>query len=1324
VYKRSRRDESTKIDDETKRFQSIIRELRVLTHGPLLAHSNIVRLIGYFWEADEIPTLWPVLVLEFADCGSLAELLHDAKMPRFPFQSRERICLDVLHGLDALHQCQVIWGDCKPANILLFSTGTSPYELMAKITDFGYAVINPRPDEKVPGATKYWQDHIDGVGFEQLCSSDVYSAGLVIGAVMSSGKHFDKYSHQPQTVEDAGLDARIRIAKISGALLDDLKCVIREALRPTSTKQSQSALASTLELGCVEEAIKFAVLDRTSLRLVIECLQYGTRFQSRYVLSERRRLLLRTYRSSKDYALPMEAIALSSIRVEQNHDHSATTFNEKVFQCLDEYLQNCTNTSAQVPVASHVRFELGMCHAIGFGVKQDKSKAKEYIEAAAEDGSLDAQALLVKFRDQANRPASEWLIPSDWLWNGAKAGSWIAVKGMKEFKGDLSELHKFLAMENSKSLREVWNSPRQLEVMLEDLETHHESINEAAFTERADKALHIAALEGDLEAFQVILKHQGMDINVRNNLGETPLMCAMRASNRTFAEQLMEKGAEVALEDVCGITALHWLINCRGSGEEIAGIAKRIIARGGILNAKSRYALRYSAIYGATLPPGTPLDWAIHTSNLDAFIALAVDQQADLGSEMNEEPPALHRLALNHQHELLLALNEELLSRVVLKLDTKGNSALWYALQPINALDRLVHDTFHREGESRTLKHLIDKHADMDYVNSLGETALYAAVRAGAQSCIEFLVENYKPRTQKMLHLTSGPQRLSPFRRAIYANSSEIFQCLLHNAKDYDWDEDISPDGMTLLHECCFAPESVGVIIAELLLAELQRDCPDADCSECRKAKKKILNKRGKSYALTPLQLAVLCNKAELARTFFQHGANPLEGYRRQRFLGYLLEYQTFAETHVTSLLETIIDDDVVRSARRLPHPAQIISAVKILLKNDVRWFNKGNERLTDEEHKPNLILSDAIVRLRSFIVASRDNEKQAIQYGSRWITALDLALDCIPRSAFPKPAEDVFTEILNHWNTPEHVNFPHTHILHNRSTKIRNLRRRETLLHRAVRIGKLSIVDSLLRAGADWEMANHEWFSPLHLAKNIAYPNHLEGYDVQTYATSFWGRLNQPHEILVTEKPTDLTAIVDKLRDKERAGRTNFVVVRALREIWWPWDDYEIDSFGYKHILLWGLGALVVLFIVALLFFIGDSSRPTTSPTDLVHNVTNFIDTVAMDAMSVVTHCVDECYRNGSDPVTVCGLAWLNRMHAGNARLSLLSDFIIQRELDCYDLAKSRNESYDACKKTLTPRYFLNEIPLRLPGFNFDNMTSELCTIEFKFMSTNESES
>jgi serine/threonine protein kinase len=190
---------STDPDSDRVRLASMVQEMRVLAHKPLLSHRNIVDLIGFSWERskDESGRKWPILIMEAADCGSLDDFLRmtdpSTKSPDFAVS----MALDIASGLEALHSCGVVHGDLKPDNILIFQISSDTFR--AKISDFGFACLiedlksesqnsNAHP-VGLPGFSPPWEapEASADVLLEDLTKMDVYTFGLLACYLAASG---------------------------------------------------------------------------------------------------------------------------------------------------------------------------------------------------------------------------------------------------------------------------------------------------------------------------------------------------------------------------------------------------------------------------------------------------------------------------------------------------------------------------------------------------------------------------------------------------------------------------------------------------------------------------------------------------------------------------------------------------------------------------------------------------------------------------------------------------------------------------------------------------------------------------------------------------------------------------------------------------------------------------------------------------------------------------------------------------------------------------------------------------------------------------------
>ncbi|KAF4920067.1 Ankyrin repeat domain-containing protein 2 [Colletotrichum viniferum] len=132
-----------KIDDVSdeklfrRRLGSVIFEAQIMRYPPLRAHPNLPLALGYGWSLRGVSVI-PYLVVEYAPLGTLREYIKTAK----PLLADVEILLgDVSSALSALHTCGIVHGDIKLDNALVFPSWDRPTKALAKITDFGHAII-------------------------------------------------------------------------------------------------------------------------------------------------------------------------------------------------------------------------------------------------------------------------------------------------------------------------------------------------------------------------------------------------------------------------------------------------------------------------------------------------------------------------------------------------------------------------------------------------------------------------------------------------------------------------------------------------------------------------------------------------------------------------------------------------------------------------------------------------------------------------------------------------------------------------------------------------------------------------------------------------------------------------------------------------------------------------------------------------------------------------------------------------------------------------------------------------------------------------------
>lgn len=169
------------------RLNSVLLEVRALTHYPLQKHPNIVDLLAYGWDDGGIP----FLVVEYADLGSLASFL---KLQPTSLAMKLKLTLDVASGLELLHGCEIVHGDVKLENILVFSSENGP---LGKISDFGFCCSEALVNNTYHGThilnapdlrhDLYTSRAVSGLDY---MACDTYSYGILVWELFNGGARF------------------------------------------------------------------------------------------------------------------------------------------------------------------------------------------------------------------------------------------------------------------------------------------------------------------------------------------------------------------------------------------------------------------------------------------------------------------------------------------------------------------------------------------------------------------------------------------------------------------------------------------------------------------------------------------------------------------------------------------------------------------------------------------------------------------------------------------------------------------------------------------------------------------------------------------------------------------------------------------------------------------------------------------------------------------------------------------------------------------------------------------------------------------------------
>ena len=123
-------------------------------------------------------------------------------LPRFPHLhvvGKQSICIDIAHGLSALHRYGIIHGDLKPENILMFRVFE---KWRAKVADFSHSLFDTGETCHLPGGTlsyaaPEWNQRMET---STLMRTDLWSFGILIGCVFVGYDFIKSYIYKDSTM--------------------------------------------------------------------------------------------------------------------------------------------------------------------------------------------------------------------------------------------------------------------------------------------------------------------------------------------------------------------------------------------------------------------------------------------------------------------------------------------------------------------------------------------------------------------------------------------------------------------------------------------------------------------------------------------------------------------------------------------------------------------------------------------------------------------------------------------------------------------------------------------------------------------------------------------------------------------------------------------------------------------------------------------------------------------------------------------------------------------------------------------------------------------
>ncbi|KAF2730357.1 hypothetical protein EJ04DRAFT_390945, partial [Polyplosphaeria fusca] len=595
--------------NQNEQYKQTLRhlELEVLSLG-LLRHRNIVRLKGWGYDYEDRYTPIPILFMEAA-IASLSEILLEEKNRegnfsthvKTPWHAQYHLALDVAAGLEAIHDYNIIHGDVKPDNVLVFRHDHPNIPFVGKLSDFGVCIDMRSPEQEITPETylgteawtgsevgpAQWHPESHGDFYPDLLKHfDSYSFGMLLLATFASHGDPPKITRETNPERDMRLSQEIdQIMGKSKGIPDQLIKMIKEvAVKLLAMKPSKRPLPSSSLLQSDLEAYQMWLKNSTE------------EDQGRKHVSQK----------GHSYWFKLDMNVLRSMDQQYNEQMASTGRTNLTGETLFGMAEACS----QQPIEDR------------------HGRVLKYVLAAAQHGNVPAQAVcrkLYEAHDTHLDVDEPRLI--EWEKNAVKNGFLFAS-------------HPFTAPDSYQTEKELFRSNGGYcsdAVLAQDkfisLARDPRSLSDWASANAPDLVIdscgntmqHVCAALGEIETLRSLLMNASS--MPANDAGETPLYKACQAGHSAIVQLLLERGCSVAASASTDATPLHWLFAF--PEPDIPRVAEALIQAGCDVNAIIHPVREYgraqrnlSMHFPFEWPLGSPLHWAAFARNKTAMDVL------------------------------------------------------------------------------------------------------------------------------------------------------------------------------------------------------------------------------------------------------------------------------------------------------------------------------------------------------------------------------------------------------------------------------------------------------------------------------------------------------------------------------------------------------------------------------------------------------------------------------------------------------------------------------------------------------------------------------
>ncbi|KAI1337670.1 hypothetical protein F5Y15DRAFT_150571 [Xylariaceae sp. FL0016] len=936
---------------------SVLTEIAALAHPPLAKHENIVKLLGLAWGSNPYDTSFklPVIILEYADFGTVADIQTRTDLTsseRLQISLDVANGLDILHRCSIVHgdvkaENVLVFasGERKyvakladfgfsvvgrPGNDNIRLGGT---EFWRAPETFGAIRLNEAAKTDVYSFGLFtWRLFMRGINpfalflpprtpkFQEVAAIRQLKLNGSIStepktwlwdfiAILGETSTANIAPHLRQQMAINGTTQMLQLLRLNAntttltadqlwnilltvssliALSASMKDQFRLMIEPMIPKLAEiDVLAS--KLGPLLENCLSKDLSRRHLGQAIQALR-GQDFQAENTLSmqdpvEDFKSHSFSWQWMRDLEPAVQSFVFSTLREDQEED--AAKMMVKPPQC----------------------FWLSSLYINGFGTDPNPVEGVRLLQHAAKYGMQIAKAYHCRFATSLDvDPASSDILKEDLVTMGGqgshKALEDLLVADPELWNRTIHALHEvksgigasFFSQSNLLHDANIGMWLRTLnepDILVKNF-SRLQRIQDYKVNRRGDGVLHMAASMGKLDSVTALLDNfPDLTVDQRNDLGETPLLCACRAGHSSIAKLLLDRNADASLATPSNESPLHWLISLQD--DDIPEIGALLLQRGASLTLRTNGDIHHvefpSSLMVDRLPPGIPLHWAVVRGKTEA-VRFLVDKDPDKTTCLIEDTTvgvmrALDLAALWHISASLIIMVEAMEGA---KVGQTYSPLVVKAVQGADRFSMILRNGVHFERELKATLDVLLKRVCIHTVSSAGRngrTIIFSAVSLRHDLVVRYLLD---PKTNDMIeeererrrpslkeqwlptrqdgifhvdhiNLPCGMQRLTPFHEAVRTNQVAVARLLLeHGANPRLCSQHPfvdSADTWTPLHIFAFVGHSDDLSLVRILT---DAGAPVDGCSV---------------EAETPLLVSLQNNAFKLASELLRHGAEP-----------------------------------------------------------------------------------------------------------------------------------------------------------------------------------------------------------------------------------------------------------------------------------------------------------------------------------------------------------------------------------------------------------------------------------------------------------------